>query len=265
MNLLGKTIVITGISSGIGARVAQLASYYGANVFGLDRVAPAHTPSAFVPVDLSSAASIDNAIRQLPGSVDALLNIAGVSSVVGAAMTLGINFYGLRQLTEQVSLRMPRGGSIVNIASIASRGWRDNTEVASRLIAVEGMPDTRNLCRQHGIDDALAYPLSKEMVVLWTLQVSQRLLTRGVRVNAISPGPVETPILKEFWATLGEAEVSKNIAAVGRAGTPDDVAPLVLFLATDAARWVNGVNIPVDGGLDALHTVEGLGLPVAAV
>lgn len=264
MDLLGKTIVITGISSGIGARVAQLASYYGANVFGMDRVAPARTQSAFVPVDLFSAASIDNAIQELPGSVDALFNIAGVSSVLGAAMTLGINFYGLRYLTEQVSSRMPRGGSVVNIASIASRGWRDNVAIASKLIAVEGMPDVGDLCRQHGIDDALAYPLSKEMVVLWTLQVSQRLLTHGVRVNAISPGPVETPILKEFWATLGEAEVTRNIAAVGRAGTPDDVAPLVLFLTTDAARWVNGVNIPVDGGLDAILTVEGLGLPVAA-
>ncbi|KJC61397.1 3-alpha-hydroxysteroid dehydrogenase [Bradyrhizobium sp. LTSPM299] len=264
MNLLGKTIVITGISSGIGARVAQLASYCGASVYGMDLVAPAHTQSAFVQVDLSSAASIDNAIQQLPGSVDALLNVAGVSSVVGAAMTLGINFYGLRHLTEQVSSRMPRGGSVVNIASIASRDWRDNVTLASKLIAVEGMPDVESLCQQHTIDDALAYPLSKEMVVLWTLQVSQRLLTRSVRVNAISPGPVETPILKEFWATLGEAEVSKNIAAVGRAGTPDDIAPLVLFLTTDAARWVNGVNIPVDGGLDAKHTVEGLGLPVAA-
>jgi NAD(P)-dependent dehydrogenase (short-subunit alcohol dehydrogenase family) len=260
MNLLGKTIIITGVSSGIGARTAQLASYCGANIIGMDRVEPTKPGlSAFVSVDLSSAISIEAAVGKLPSSIDAILNIAGVSSVVGAAKTLAINFYGLRHLTLATAERMPQGGSVVNIASIASHGWRVNAARAAQLIAMEGMPDTEALCQRHGVDDASAYPLSKEMVVLWTLRASRQFLSQGIRVNAVSPGPVETPILKEFWATLGEAEVSKNIAAVGRAGTPDDLAPSILFLATDAARWINGVNIPVDGGLDAVHEIEGLG------
>jgi NAD(P)-dependent dehydrogenase (short-subunit alcohol dehydrogenase family) len=80
-----------------------------------------------------------------------------------------------------------------------------------------------------------------------------------VRVNAVSPGPVATPILKEFRQIFGDPRVDDDIARVGRAGSAPDIAPAVLFLCSDAARWINGANLPVDGGLEASINATVLG------
>ena len=98
--LLGKTIVVTGIASGIGARIGELAVALGADVIGVDVKPPATPIGAFIQADLSSAAAIEALAESLPGRFDALCNVAGVSGVGGAAKTLAINFYGLRALSE---------------------------------------------------------------------------------------------------------------------------------------------------------------------
>jgi NAD(P)-dependent dehydrogenase (short-subunit alcohol dehydrogenase family) len=81
---------------------------------------------------------------------------------------------------------------------------------------------------------------------------------RGVRVNAVSPGAVVTPIFKEFRQLFGDTRVD-DITRVGRAGTAPDVAPAALFLCSDGARWINGANLPVDGGLEASVNASVLG------
>jgi len=78
-------------------------------------------------------------------------------------------------------------------------------------------------------------------------------------VVSVSPGPVETPILKEFRQVLGDQRVDSDIAPVGRAGTPGDIAPVVAFLCSDGARWISGTNIAVDGGLEAAINAQVLG------
>jgi NAD(P)-dependent dehydrogenase (short-subunit alcohol dehydrogenase family) len=98
-------------------------------------------------------------------------------------------------------------------------------------------------------------------LLLWTFRAAHQALfkDRGVRVNAVSPGPVETPILREFRAVLGNERVDSDIARVGRAGTSPDIAPAIAFLCSDGARWINGANLPVDGGLEASINAEVLG------
>ena len=106
---------------------------------------------------------------------------------------------------------------------------------------------------KHKIADADAYPLSKELLLLWTMQAAHQPLfkDRGLRVNAVGPGPVAMPIPKEFRQIFVDPRVDDDIARVGRAGSAPDIAPAVLFLCSDGARWINGVNLPVDGGLEA--------------
>ncbi len=115
--------------------------------------------------------------------------------------------------------------------------------------------------REFGIKDEGCYPLSKEALLLWTFKAARESLfrSRGIRVNAVSPGPVETPILKEFRAVLGDERVDSDIDRVGRAGTALDIAPAILFLCSDGARWINGINLPVDGGLEASINADSLG------
>jgi len=259
--LLGKTIVITGISSGIGARVGELAMALGADVIGVDVYAPARPLDGFIKADIGSAQGVAEIVQTLPQRFDALCNVAGVSGVTGAARTLAISFYGLRELTETVAPRLREGGAIVNVASIAGYGWRANLERAKAFVSMPGFPDLDPLLAEHKVPNAEAYPLSKELLLLWTMQAAHQLLfkERGLRVNAVSPGPVRTPILQEFRQIFGDPRVDDDIARVGRAGSASDIAPAILFLCSDGARWINGANLPVDGGLEASINATVLG------
>ena len=259
--LFGKTILVTGVASGIGARTAELAGQMGADVIGVDVREPAGSTAAFIKGDLSTAAGVTDIVAQLPRRIDALANVAGLSGNTGVISTLSVNFYGLRALSEAVTPRIREGGAIVNVASIAGYGWRANLERAKTLVGIEGFPDITSIVSEHGLKDEQGYPLSKELLLLWTMRAAHQPLfrDRGVRVNAVSPGPVETPILKQFRAVLGDARVDSDITRVGRAGTSADIAPAVLFLCSDGARWINGTNLPTDGGLEASINAEVLG------
>jgi NAD(P)-dependent dehydrogenase (short-subunit alcohol dehydrogenase family) len=259
--LLGKTLVITGVSSGIGARTAELAIAGGADVIGIDISDPPTSHGAFLKGDISTPDGIAEIARQLPKRFDALLNIAGVSGTGGAAITLAINFYGLRHLSETLAPQIREGGAVVNVASIAGYGWRANLERAKRMVGVQGFPDIAKVMADNAVPNEIGYPLSKELLILWTQIAAHQPLfkSRGIRVNAVSPGPVETPILKQFRHVLGDEKVDSDISRTGRAATASDIAPVILFAASDAARWINGANLAADGGLEASINADVLG------
>lgn len=263
--VVGKTLVITGVASGIGARTAELAVSQGADVIGVDVNKPKSCIGRFIQTDLADAASIASLVSRLPDRIDGLCNVAGLSGNLGATPTLAVNFYGLRALTEAAAPKIREGGSIVNCASIAGVGWRTNVARAVAMAAVHGEPgelgDVASIVADHGVDNADAYPVSKELLVLWTQQAANQtqFKDRGIRVNAVSPGPVETPILGQFREVLGDERVDSDIDRVGRSGNPTDIAPAILFLCSDSARWINGANLPVDGGLEASVNAEVFG------
>ena len=259
--IYGKTIVITGVASGIGRATAELALNMGANVIGLDVNQPARDTGYFVKADISTAGGVAAAARQIPSRLDGLCNVAGLSGKAGAAPTLAVNYLGLRALSEALASKIREGGSIVNVASIAGFGWRTNLKAVMPLVLLEGFPDAAMIVADYNIDSKTIYPFTKELLLVWTMRAAHLPLfkVRGIRVNAVSPGPVETPILKQFREVLGDARVDSDIAATGRAGTPEDIAPAILFLCSDAARWINGANIATDGGLEAAVNAQAMG------
>ena len=249
--LLGKTIVITGISSGIGARVGELAQALGADVIGVDINEPKRPLDAFIKADIGSAQGVAEIIQTLPQRFDALCNVAGVSGMIGAAKTLAINFYGLRELSEAVAPRLREGGAVVNVASIAGYGWRANLERAKAFVAAPGFPDLSALLAAHKVPDAEAYPLSKELLLLWTMRAAHRPLfkDRGVRVNAVSPGPVTTPILKEFRSIFGDPQSRRRHRArrprrLGARHRAACALPLLGWRALDQRRQPAGRRRP---------------------
>ena len=259
--LFGKTIVVTGAASGIGARTAELCAQLGADIIGIDQREPGAPLADFIKGDLSTLAGIEAIAARLPERIDALCNVAGLSGKPGATPTVAVNFYGLRALSEAAASHIRPGGAIVNIASIAGYGWRANLNRAKSMVAIEGFPDVAAILRSHSVDDGEGYPLSKELLLLWTQLAAhqERFKSRGIRVVAVSPGPVETPILGQFREVFGDQRVDADIAAVGRPGTPSDIAPVVAFLCSDGARWINGTNIAADGGLEAAVNAQALG------
>ena len=250
MMLLGKTIVVTGSASGIGARTAELCAQLGAEVIGIDRNAGGPSLSGFIKGDLSSAPGIAAIAGQLPGRIDALCNVAGLSGASGAAPTVAVNFYGLRALSEAVASRIRPGGAVINVASIAGYGWRANLNRAKSMLAIGGFPDVGAVLKDHNVAEAEGYPLSKELLLLWTQIAAHQPIfkSNGVRVISVSPGPVETPILGQFRQVFGDKRVDDDIAAAGRVGTPADIAPVVAFLASDVCSYMVGQFIRLSTG-----------------
>ena len=145
MKLQGKTIVITGSSSGIGAETARYLRLSGARVIGIDRNDPMVTLDGFIKSDLSEQATIDAAVAQLPERIDALCNIAGVPGTSPVDLVGRVNYLGLRHLTQRAVERMGEGGSVVNIASILGAEWPQRLET-HRALADEIAPVVAFLC-----------------------------------------------------------------------------------------------------------------------
>jgi NAD(P)-dependent dehydrogenase (short-subunit alcohol dehydrogenase family) len=93
-----------------------------------------------------------------------------------------------------------------------------------------------------------AYNFSKEVTTVYTMSMGLMAAQKGFRINAVLPGPVETPILADFEDTMGKDNLDGLKALLGRHATPDDIAGAIVFLASDAAQWINGHALVVDGG-----------------
>ena len=254
MNLLNKTIVVTGCASGIGAETVRLARFHGAKVIGMDRNEPGMTLDGFVKVDLGEPSGIDAAVAQLPERIDALCNIAGVPGTAHRDLVARVNYLGLRHLTEKVLARMPAGASIVNIASILGAEWPARLDLHKQLVAVGGFEAGRAWLEDHPVPQETCYQYFKEALIVWTYAQSQKwFLDKSVRMNCVAPGPVFTPILGDFVSMLGNERVEKDAHRMKRPAYADEVASVVAFLCSDESRWISGVNIPVDGGLASTY------------
>lgn len=254
MNLHGKTIVITGASSGIGSEIARLARFQGAHVIGLDRNDPMITLDRFIKIDMGDAQSIDAAVGALPPRIDALVNAAGVSGMADPDVVARVNYLGLRHLTESLLPHLEGGGAVVNLTSILGAEWPKRVDDHKALAATTTWDDGAAWLAAHPVLQDTCYQYFKEALVVWTKKRGYDLfMQRNIRMNAVAPGPVFTPILGEFVQMLGEERVQADAANIKRPAIADEIAPPVLFLCSDAARWVTGINLPVDGGIDALY------------
>ncbi len=249
MDLANRSVIVTGAASGIGKETAAELRRRGATVIGVDRN-PAPEVDEFFDVDLADPESIDRLIAELPSGADGLCNIAGVPPSEPAELVLKVNVLGLQRLTLGMVPKLADGASIVNLASMAGNGWRDNLEQIEEFSEV-GWDEVADFVARHGIDGtARSYFLSKEVVVVWTMQNRWTWRDRGIRMNAVSPGPIETPILPDFIEMLGD-RAQESLRSLERMGQPEDVAPVVAFLLSDEATWFRGANLTPDGGMGA--------------
>lgn len=254
----GKTIVVTGAASGIGAATAALARQWGARVIAVDIVPLGDAAQEFIAADLSDPAAIDRLVQALPAGLNGLANIAGLPPTRPAAEVLKVNLVGLKYLTERLVPKLADGASIVNLASLAGLGWAGALDAIrdSETLDFDGV---EAFCERHAIAGGRSYFFTKEALIVWTMRNRWRWRERGIRMNAVSPGPVETPILKDFVETLG-ARVEEDMRVMDRPGRPSDIAPVVCFLLCDGSAWMRGANIAVDGGMFAHVLCEQHGL-----
>lgn len=248
--LEGKTIIVTGAASGIGAETTRQLNKAGARVVAVDRNEPADPVHAFHRVDLTDEAALDAAIATLRSyKADGLANIAGVPPTLPPATVVTVNLVALKRLTLGLVDSLADNASIVNLASLAGIGWEAEVEKIKRTNGLRHA-DVAAFCQSNGITSENSYFFTKQALVTWTLENRWTWRNRGIRMNAVSPGPVETPILKDFLETLG-ARAEEDMRIMDRAGRPDDIAPVVVFLLSPGSRWLRGTNIATDGGMRA--------------
>ena len=246
-----KTIVVTGAASGIGQRTAQMLIDAGAQIIALDRNPPDCAVRRFVPVDLSKPASIDAAVAAIGDTpIHGLCNIAGVPGTLPDEVVARVNYLGLRYLTKSLLPRLARGSAIVHLASMAGFKWREHADKYVELALLPTWQECERWIAAHPFLKEETYRRFKEALIVWCQTFGGEWQKKhGVRMNCVSPGPVDTPILDDFKASLGQKNVADLIGLTGRPGTPDDIAPVVLFLLSDASRWIVGADIPTDGGM----------------
>jgi NAD(P)-dependent dehydrogenase (short-subunit alcohol dehydrogenase family) len=241
----GKRVLVVGGATGMGAAAARLALDAGADVVVMDYAKVSLSGVKAIQLDLAKRASIDAAVDACGGPVHALLACAGVAD--GTPGIEKINFIGHRHLIDRMLAKgmLGRGAAIAFISSAAGLGWE------------KGLPELKELLETPDFDDAVAwvqkhekanYFWMKQAVCAYVASQAFPMLQRGIRINAICPGPTDTPLAqanKEVWLAFG-ADYRKDLAI--EASTPIEQAYPLLFLCSDAAAAINGITLITDAG-----------------
>lgn len=248
----GKVAFITGTGRGMGRAAAQIFAAEGASVFGCDVDADSAQETqelvrsaggemaSLAPVDLSDPAGaqrwVDAGIAEF-GGIDVLYNNAG-SVRFGAIEDVDLSDW---DYTLRNELDTAMWATKAAWPHLIARGGG----------AVINMGSTSGL-RGHAVMGQSAHSAAKAAVMALTFQHAAEGSPHRIRVNSISPGPTDTPALREV---VGDAGLPAPIP-LGRLGRPEDIARCALFLASDDASWITGANIVVDGGMSIIDGAE---------
>ena len=245
----GKTVVITGCATGMGAAAAELLVELGAEVWGLDIgdvKAPVHRA---IRTDLKDKASIDAALAEIPDEIDVLFNCAGVPHPPTPFFdTVMINFVGLRHLTDALIPRIRSGGNIASIASTAGMAWKNNLDTVESFLELGTFDAAAEFLKTEPNLNADAYGFSKQALIVYTQQLAGELAKREIRINCIAPSPTGGAFMDKLTEILPEAAIDPFKPAHGRMAEPAEMGHALVLLGSSLACFVSGVNLPVDYG-----------------
>jgi NAD(P)-dependent dehydrogenase (short-subunit alcohol dehydrogenase family) len=245
MRLEGKVCVVTGASGGIGASSVELFQREGAKVVGVDLLADTPGDLALV-VDVTDEQQVIDMYKKVRdefGRIDVLFNNAGISPTDdGSVLETTLEAY---QRVQDVNLKSvflcckhgiphllqndPPGGSVINTAS---------------FVAVMGAATSQ-----------ISYTASKGGVLALSRELGVEFARSGVRVNALCPGPIDTPLLQELFAKDPERAARRLVhVPMGRFGSAEEIANGALFLASDESSYVTASTFLIDGGLSGAYT-----------
>jgi NAD(P)-dependent dehydrogenase (short-subunit alcohol dehydrogenase family) len=241
----GKRALVVGGATGMGAAVAELVKDAGAEVIVMDRAEVKLGGVKTIQVDLSDKASIETALEEVDGPIHALFSCAGVAD--GTPGIERINFIGHRHLIDKLLSdgKLSRGSAIGMISSAAGLGWEANFEQLQDFLGFTDFDEATGWIAENLKAD---YMFSKQAINAYVAREAFRLLKEGIRINAILPGPTDTPLAQanaDLWLTFG----SDFRSEVGiEASTPLEQAYPLVFLCSDAASGVTGITMVTDAG-----------------
>lgn len=241
----GKRVLVVGGASGMGAAAAELALDAGAEVVVMDHAEVSLPGAKAIQVDLAERESIDAGVAACGGMVDALFSCAGVAD--GTPGIERINFIGHRYLIDRLLERemLPRGSAIGMISSAAGLGWEANLEQLDELLDTTDWDAAVAWAHENGKAD---YMSMKQAMCAYVARQAHPMFKRGIRINAICPGPTDTPLAqanREQW--LGFAADYRADVGSEPSTSLEQAYPLV-FLCSDAAAAINGQTLISDQG-----------------
>lgn len=244
----GKRVVVTGCASGMGAATAEILAELGAEVIGLD-VRDAEGVAKFIPVDLRSRDSIDEAVGAINAPVDAIFSIAGLPGPPFSDLdTVIVNFIGARHLIESLVPAMPAGSAIACVASNAGLGWQEEIADLLEATGTDGFEAAVAWCNANPAKIASGYAPSKKLINAWVASRAVDLIKVGIRLNCTNPGPTNTAMMPSFEEQYGKDIVDAFVGPSGRRSSPVEQAWPLVFLNSPRCSYVTGEALYVDAG-----------------
>jgi NAD(P)-dependent dehydrogenase (short-subunit alcohol dehydrogenase family) len=240
-----KRVLVVGGATGMGAAAAELLLDAGAEVVVMDYAGVTLAGARAIHVNLADQGSVDAAVDECGGPVHALFSCAGVAD--GTPGIEKINFIGHRHLIDRLLAgdMMPTGSAIGFISSAAGLGWEANLPQIKEYLDTPDFDTAATWVAEHGKAD---YMWSKQTICAYVARQAFPLLKRGVRINAICPGPTDTPLAqanKDLWLGFG---ADYRAEAGVEASTPLEQAYPLVFLCSDAASAITGITMITDAG-----------------
>jgi NAD(P)-dependent dehydrogenase (short-subunit alcohol dehydrogenase family) len=242
----GKRALVVGGATGMGAAAAQNIAALGAEVVVMDYAPVDYPVKESYQVDLREPAKIDEVLDQIGAPVHAVFSAAGVAD--GTPGIMKINFIAHRHIIERLvaSDALGRGGAICLISSAAGLGWEGQMETLKDFLATPDYASANAWIQSH--DGTDHYMFSKQAINCYVAMQAYPLMAKGIRINAICPGPTDTPLARanaDLWLTFGQ---DYRDATGTKYLTPDQMADTMAFLNSDAASGISGINVLVDAG-----------------
>jgi NAD(P)-dependent dehydrogenase (short-subunit alcohol dehydrogenase family) len=241
----GKRALVVGGATGMGAAVAEVVQDAGAEVVVMDRAEITLPGVKAIGLNLAEKASIEAAVDECGGPVHALFSCAGVAD--GTPGIERINFIGHRYMIERMLAggMLPTGSSIGMISSAAGMGWENSLPELKEYLDIGDFDAASTWAQEHNHAD---YMWSKKTINAYVAREAFGLLKQGIRINAIMPGPTDTPLAqanKEMWLGFG-ADYRGEVGIA--AATPLEQAYPLVYLCSDAASGITGTTIITDAG-----------------
>jgi NAD(P)-dependent dehydrogenase (short-subunit alcohol dehydrogenase family) len=245
-----RVVVSGGGGAGMGAAVVTELANLGAEIHVLDLKEPPVDVKSYQSVDLRDPDATVAAIDNIGGTLHALFNCHGLPGPPFSDVdTMVVNFVAMRHLAELCAPLMTEGGAIASISSGAGAGYLQNLGKWMPLVTTNGFAEGKAWCEANPEAIATGYMPSKEAIIVWTLYAALSYGKRNIRVNCISPGPTDTPMMPTFEEHSGKELIDTFTQGAGRRSTPEEQAYPMIFLNGRAASYISGENLNTDGGM----------------
>ena len=241
----GKRVLVVGGATGMGAAAAELALSAGAEVVVMDFADVKLSGVKAIHLNLAEKASIDSALAECGGPLHAVLSCAGVAD--GTPGIERINYVGHRHLIDRAieAGQLGRGSAIGFISSAAGLGWEAALPQIEEVLDIADFDAATEWFQKN---EKANYMTTKQVICAYVASHAFPMLKRGIRINAICPGPTDTPLAqanKEMWLGFGADYRSETGI---EASTPLEQAYPLLFLCSEAARGISGITLITDAG-----------------